>query len=202
MLSTWNLSAFTGNLAVTFYSTNLQPSSQASKTSVTQMPPRYVPPHRRDISIPQPTASVDPPLGPNKLKLGDELEGQVSSVASYGAFVDLGENRTGLVHISELANAFVKNVTDHVSIGDTVRVRVLGITHGGQRISLSMKQSDAVRATGYDRIVELGGDWGHPWNDDGSAQYVDLGPRPMGRHAWEPDLDLFEPWVDPDKGNE
>lgn len=127
------------------------------------------------------------------------MEGQVSRLADFGAFVDLGEHGSGLVHISEISHAFVSKVSDHLSPGDKVRVRVIGIDKGGKRISLSIKQSDAMRSTGYDRIVELGGDWGHPWNDDGTAHFADLGPRPRGRNAWEPDTSLFEPWIDPDK---
>lgn len=201
-LMTISQPAFTGNFVVRLHSASHRGTSPVTQKTFLQMKPRYVPPHRQRRSSPRPTASTDPPPGlrrPQQLTVGDELEGQVSSIADFGAFVDLGEYGIALVHISEIVNSFVKNVADHLAVGDTVRVRVIDVKQGGRRISLSMKQSDAVRATGYDRVVELGGDWGHPWNDDDSAQFADLGPRPKGQNAWEHDPDLFEPWVDPDK---
>jgi small subunit ribosomal protein S1 len=76
-----------------------------------------------------------------RLKVGDELDGIVQSVQSYGVFVDLG-GLEGLVHISELAHSRVAAASDVVSAGEQVRVKVLSIEpgpKGGTRVSLSMK---------------------------------------------------------------
>ncbi|MFK8003799.1 MAG: Tex family protein [Polyangiales bacterium] len=68
------------------------------------------------------------------------LEGVVTNVTHFGAFVDIGVHQDGLVHISELANHFVAAPSDVVKAGDRVKVRVLGVDEGRGRISLSAKQ--------------------------------------------------------------
>jgi uncharacterized protein len=68
------------------------------------------------------------------------LEGCVTNVANFGAFVDIGVHQDGLVHISEVANKFVKDIKGHVSVGDIVKVKVLDIDVEMKRVSLSMKQ--------------------------------------------------------------
>ncbi len=83
------------------------------------------------------------------LEPGMSLEGVVTNVANFGAFVDIGVHQDGLVHISHLADDFVKDPRDVVKAGDMVKVRVLEIDVARQRISLSMKKnvdsSDIVR---------------------------------------------------------
>jgi len=76
------------------------------------------------------------------LESGMVLEGCVTNVANFGAFVDIGVHQDGLVHISEIANKFVKDIKGHVSVGDIVKVKVLDIDVEMKRISLSMKQSE------------------------------------------------------------
>lgn len=78
------------------------------------------------------------------LKPGMELEGVVTNVANFGAFVDIGVHRDGLVHISQLANRFVKDPTEIVKVGQVVKVRVLEVDQKLNRISLSMKQEKKI----------------------------------------------------------
>ena len=73
------------------------------------------------------------------LKEGMVLEGTVSNVAAFGAFVDLGVHQDGLIHVSQLSNRFVSDAREVVKTGDVVRVRVLEVDLARQRISLSMK---------------------------------------------------------------
>lgn len=73
------------------------------------------------------------------LKPGMVLTGTVRNVADFGAFVDIGVHQDGLVHISELAEKFIKNAMEVVSLGDIVKVRVLSVDVAKKRISLSMK---------------------------------------------------------------
>ncbi|WKJ89447.1 Tex family protein [Methylomonas montana] len=84
------------------------------------------------------------------LEPGMKLEGVVTNVANFGAFVDIGVHQDGLVHISHLADEFVKDPRDVVKAGDMVKVRVLEVDVARQRISLSMKKdidsSDIVRS--------------------------------------------------------
>src|SRR5262245_27299658 len=70
---------------------------------------------------------------------GMELEGTVTNVTNFGAFVDLGVHQDGLVHISELSHKFVQDARQAVKVGDVVKVKVIGVDAGMKRISLSMK---------------------------------------------------------------
>ena len=76
------------------------------------------------------------------LKPGMMLEGVVTNVAAFGAFVDIGVHQDGLVHISALADTFVKDPRTVVKPGDIVRVKVLEVDNPRKRISLTMRMSD------------------------------------------------------------
>lgn len=77
---------------------------------------------------------------------GMTLEGVVSNVAAFGAFVDIGVHQDGLVHVSELSDRFVRDPREVVKVGDIVRVRVLDVDVARKRISLSMRSREkAVR---------------------------------------------------------
>jgi uncharacterized protein len=78
------------------------------------------------------------------LKEGMMLEGVVTNVANFGAFVDIGVHQDGLVHISHLADEFVKDPRDVVKTGEMVKVKVLEIDVMRKRISLSMKKTDDI----------------------------------------------------------
>ena len=73
------------------------------------------------------------------LKEGMILTGTVRNVIDFGAFEDIGVKHDGLVHISEMSEKFVKNPSDIVSVGDIVKVKVIGIDNGRQKVKLSMK---------------------------------------------------------------
>ncbi|MGM0451864.1 MAG: Tex family protein [Thermodesulfobacteriota bacterium] len=86
-------------------------------------------------------------------KIGDlvpgmKLPGIVTNITAFGAFVDVGVHQDGLVHISEMADRFVKNPADVVSVQQKVKVTVLEVDLGRKRISLSMKQSPGKPETG------------------------------------------------------
>lgn len=96
-------------------------------------------PHRdpRD-ELPPPIFRTDV-LSIEDLSPGMTLEGTVRNVVDFGAFVDIGIKNDGLVHISELANRYVRHPMEVVAIGDQVTVKVLSIDHGRGKVSLSMK---------------------------------------------------------------
>lgn len=73
------------------------------------------------------------------LKEGMEMSGTVRNVVDFGAFVDIGVKNDGLVHISQLSDKFVKHPMDVVSVGDTVKVRIIGIDKERGKVSLTMK---------------------------------------------------------------
>ncbi|MDY2719974.1 MAG: S1 RNA-binding domain-containing protein [Candidatus Faecousia sp.] len=75
-----------------------------------------------------------------ELAVGAILDGTVKSITAFGAFVTLPEGKTGLVHISEVANTYVSDIHQFLTVGQQVRVRVISAETGG-RISLSIKQA-------------------------------------------------------------
>ena len=74
-----------------------------------------------------------------ELQVGSILEGKVTSITKFGAFVALGNGKSGLVHISEIANSFVNDVHDFLEEGQTVKVLVLSTDNG--KINLSIKKA-------------------------------------------------------------
>lgn len=79
------------------------------------------------------------------LEVGSIVEGRVTGITKYGAFVALPGGKSGLVHISEVANSYVSDVHDHVQMGQTVKVRILTVGDDG-RINLSIKRAEEAPA--------------------------------------------------------
>lgn len=75
-----------------------------------------------------------------KFEVGEIVTGKVTGIAKFGAFVELCPGKSGLVYISEIANTFVKEVSDHLKIGDEVKAKIVSIDDAG-RINLSIKQA-------------------------------------------------------------
>jgi uncharacterized protein len=96
----------------------------------------------RDIrdDLPQPILRTDV-LEIKDLKPGMQLTGTVRNVIDFGVFVDIGVHQDGLVHISQVANKFIKHPSEVVSVGDVVKVVVLEVDEKKHRIGLSMKQA-------------------------------------------------------------
>ena len=109
------------------------------------------------------------------LKPGMVLEGVVTNVAAFGAFVDIGVHQDGLVHVSALSHTFVKDPRDVVKSGDVVRVKVLDVDIPRKRISLTLRLDDEVeRVRPYRRA---GDPWGHR-PGPGRDQRTDRSRRP------------------------
>ena len=96
----------------------------------------------RDVrdALPQPILRTDV-MEMKDLKPGMVLSGTVRNVIDFGAFVDIGVHQDGLVHISEIADRYVKHPSQVLSVGDVVKVVVLGVDEKKKRISLSIKQA-------------------------------------------------------------
>ena len=114
------------------------------------------------------------------LKPGMILEGRVTNVAAFGAFVDIGVHQDGLVHVSALSHTFVKDPRDAVKAGDIVKVKVMEVDLPRQRIGLSMRLDDEPgqarnnrSATGNEPAARGGGRDGR-------------GPRPGGGSPSKP----------------
>lgn len=84
---------------------------------------------------------IEESMKDKSVKVGEIVEGKVTGIANFGAFVEIGNGKTGLVHISEMSNNYVKEVGNYVKEGQTVKVKILGINNKG-KIELSMKQAE------------------------------------------------------------
>ncbi|MEH6948944.1 RNA-binding protein S1 [Peribacillus asahii] len=73
------------------------------------------------------------------IEVGSKVQGKVTGITNFGAFVELSGGTTGLVHISEVADSYVKDVNDHLKVGDQVEVKVLSEKDG--KLSLSIKKA-------------------------------------------------------------
>ncbi len=76
-----------------------------------------------------------------QLVVGDIVEGKVTGITNFGVFVDIGSGKTGMVHISEVAQTYVSQISDFVKQGDTVKAKVLSVSEDG-KVSLSMKKAE------------------------------------------------------------
>lgn len=76
-----------------------------------------------------------------QLEVGTIIEAKVTGITKFGAFVSLPDGKSGLVHISEVANTYVSDVHDYVQEGQTVKVKVIGVTGEG-KINLSIKKAE------------------------------------------------------------
>ena len=76
-----------------------------------------------------------------ELTVGAILEGKVKTITNFGAFVALPENKTGMVHISEVANTYVSDIRQHLTEGQDVKVVVIGLENG--KVNLSIKRLEA-----------------------------------------------------------
>lgn len=93
------------------------------------------------------------------LEVGQIVEGKVTGITNFGAFIELPGGRTGLVHISEVADAYVKDIKNYVSYNEKVKVKVIAIDTSG-KISLSIKQAKPPRGS---QPIEL--EWGYSRKD-------------------------------------
>jgi len=84
------------------------------------------------------------------LETGSIVEGIVTGLTSFGAFVELPEGKTGMVHISEISDSYVENIHDHLKEKDKIQVKILGINERG-KFDLSIKQVNAPAETDIGR---------------------------------------------------
>ncbi|MBQ6707893.1 MAG: S1 RNA-binding domain-containing protein [Clostridia bacterium] len=75
------------------------------------------------------------------VEVGAIFEGKITGITNFGAFVEFGDNLTGMVHISEVASTYVKEIRDYLTEGQTVKVKVMSVGEDG-KISLSIKKAE------------------------------------------------------------
>ena len=76
-----------------------------------------------------------------QFEVGKVVDGVITGITKFGAFVDVGEGKTGLVHISEISNQYVNEVSDHLQNGQAVRVKILGENESG-KLNLSIRRAE------------------------------------------------------------
>ncbi len=75
------------------------------------------------------------------LEIGSVVEGKVTGIKPFGAFVAINEETQGLVHISQVAHGFVKDINEHLSVGDEVKVKIMSVDEQTGKISLSIRET-------------------------------------------------------------
>ena len=115
-----------------------------------------------------------------QLVVGNIVEGKVTGITKFGAFVDLGDGKTGMVHISEVAPTFVKEIRDFVTENQTVKVKVLNIGEDG-KVSLSMKKAMETERTSNHRAPRPARPGNFEWqsrrNNSEPASFEDMMSR-------------------------
>ena len=94
------------------------------------------------------------------IKIGDIVKGQVTGVTPYGVFVSLEDDYTGLVHISEVSDKYVKNLPEKFNIGDIINVKITEIDEDKSQVKLSIKKIDYRVEQSLSMIPETGSGFG------------------------------------------
>ena len=105
------------------------------------------------------------------MEAGSIVEGKVTRITNFGAFVELEEGKVGLIHISEVAEVYVNDVHDFLSEGDTVQVKIVNID--GNKIALSLKQAKAKPPEEENSFKQRRGDFRKPQRQQLSASFED-----------------------------
>lgn len=77
-----------------------------------------------------------------KYKKGDIVKGTITGIEKYGAFIKIDEEYSGLIHISEISEFFVKDINDYVTLGETIKVQIIEIDEKNKQLKLSIKNID------------------------------------------------------------
>ena len=114
-----------------------------------------------------------------ELTVGAVVEGKVKSITNFGAFISLPENKTGMVHISEVANAYVSDIRQHLTEGQDVKVVVIGTENG--KINLSIKRLEPKPQRDGNKPAYRGGNGGQ--RREGAPQNRESGNRPQQQRS-------------------
>ena len=112
-----------------------------------------------------------------ELTVGTILEGKVKSITNFGAFIALPENKTGMVHISEVANAYVSDIRQHLTEGQDVKVVIIGTDNG--KINLSIKRLEPRQPRENNGPRQGGGNFRQPRENNAAPRQ---GGHPQGQN--------------------
>lgn len=105
------------------------------------------------------------------MEAGNIVEGKVTRITNFGAFVELEEGKVGLIHISEVADVYVNDVHEFLSEGDTVKVKIVNVD--GNKIALSLKQAKTKPPESDGQFKQKRGDFRKPQQRQLSASFED-----------------------------
>lgn len=111
-----------------------------------------------------------------QIEVGQIVEGKVTGITNFGVFVDLGEGKSGLVHISEIAQTYVSDVKEFVKVGDAVKMKVLNVSDDG-KISLSIKKAQEPTGERKPKFAD---------KEQRPAQRAPRAPKPAPDYASQP----------------
>ena len=106
-----------------------------------------------------------------EITVGQILEGKITGITNFGVFVDLGEGKSGLVHISEVSRTYISDIKEVHKVGDTVKMKVLNISDDG-KISLSIKKAMEPETK--------------PQRRENRERRTTPPPKPDGSYTWTP----------------
>ena len=91
-----------------------------------------------------------------KIKKDSIIQGQVTGIEKYGIFVNIDSFYSGLIHISEISDGFVRDVNDYINIGETIFAKVLEVDEEHLKVKLSIKNIDYKNIKDFPKVIELG----------------------------------------------
>src|SRR5690625_2233034 len=117
----------------------------------------------------------------DKLDIGQIVEGKVTGIQPYGAFVAINDDMQGLVHISEITHGYVKDINEHLQIGDLVKVKVINIDEERNKISLSIRATQEVPKKKTEKPKRENHSQGFNTLKDKLEQWIDQSQEQIGR---------------------
>ena len=109
------------------------------------------------------------------MRIGDKLEGTITGIQPYGAFVELESGVTGLIHISEIRSGYVSNIQDILSIGEKVFVQVIDVDEYSKKLSLSLRTLEETPQRSHLDTIVFQNDQPQRWFCALSSTDADLG---------------------------
>lgn len=131
----------------------------------------------------------------NNFEVGKIVTGKVTAIKPFGAFVALDENTQGLVHISQVAHGFVKDINECLSVGGEVQVKILSIDENSGKISLSIRETLPAPEPTAERKERKERPRRPKQQKRGAANYQD----PQSKEAFNPIGDKLQAWLNQNK---
>ncbi|MCT4606593.1 MAG: CvfD/Ygs/GSP13 family RNA-binding post-transcriptional regulator [Marinisporobacter sp.] len=131
----------------------------------------------------------------NNIEVGNIVVGKVTAIKPFGAFVAIEEGKEGLVHISQIAHGFVKDINEHLSVGNEVNVKILSMDQESGKISLSIRETLPAPEVTERKPEQKTDRPRRPKQRRGGMNYQD----PKNNESFNPLADQLKAWVEQSK---